>query len=478
MIGDKEHPKMNTDTLMKKQTVSLILYNIEESDVNKVKTLFNNNPHVANLISQREGLVNKVSPNDFTQPQKLLITLYLHLYAALHSRNIVKDKRLKNIRQRLKVSDDFASTCFQCIKKLSSNAILKDRAPIENIIKPTNELTLWAANVVFQACREGKFIEKQLIRGLDPREYEHPLDKKALDALEGTPGLETLVKKLNQYGIERVMRVRYTGSNIKVYKYNFPHLYKAIETVCNVLNTHPMPDLYIDLGFINALTIGVEKPIIVLTSGCVGLLSYDELLFVLGHEIGHIKSQHILYHQMALALPIMGEIFASATLGVGGLAVAGLEIPLLNWYRKSEFTADRAGLLACQNVEAATTAMMKIAGAPPRYYKSLKPSDFEKQAKEFEGFDIDKLDKIAKYVSVMFLDHPWTVMRGHELYRWIESGKYDQILKRHTIQNLQASGKQAGKLSTSRSKQSKFCTNCGAKLTGSAKFCMKCGSKL
>ena len=447
---------MNSKTSMKKQTLSLILYNIEESDVSKVKALFNKNPHIDTLINQREKLLDNISPDDFTQPQKLLITLYLHLYAALHSRNVFKDKRLKNIRERLKVSDDFPGLCFQCMKRLAPNAILKDRTPIENIIKPTNEVTLWAANVVFQAHHEGRFINKVLLRGLDPREYEHPLDKKALDALEGTPGLELLVKKSNQYGIERVMRVQYTGSNIKVYKANFPQLYQALETVCNVLDVHPVPDLYIELGFINGLTTGVEKPIIVLTSGCVGLLSHDELLFILGHEVGHIKSQHILYHQMALALPIIGGFVGELTLGLGKIVVDALLLPLLNWYRKSEFTADRAGLLACQNADAATTAMMKMAGAPPSYYRSLKPSDFEKQAKEFEGFDIDKLDKIAKYVSVMYQDHPWTVMRGHELYRWIESGEYDQILKRHRRQSFQPSGERTTSQSKSKRAQSKF----------------------
>jgi hypothetical protein len=31
---------------------------------------------------------------------------------------------------------------------------------------------------------------------LHPSEYEHPLDRKALQALEGTPGLESLTRKL------------------------------------------------------------------------------------------------------------------------------------------------------------------------------------------------------------------------------------------------------------------------------------------
>jgi hypothetical protein len=50
-----------------------------------------------------------------------------------------------------------------------------------------------------------------VLNGLRPEEYEHPLDRKALNALEGTPGLETLIRKINQYGIEKIVKVRYTG---------------------------------------------------------------------------------------------------------------------------------------------------------------------------------------------------------------------------------------------------------------------------
>ena len=138
---------------------------------------------------------------------------------------------------------------------------------------------------------------------------------------------------------------------------------------------------------------------------------------------------------MSRVIPLMGNILGSMTLGLGNLFSQGLQIALLNWQRKAEFTADRAGLLACQNVEAATTLMMKLAGAPPKFYSNLKVEDFKKQAKEFEEFDEDNLDKIAKAISVMFEEHPWTVMRGHELYKWIDSGEYDNVLERNTLTN-------------------------------------------
>jgi len=284
-----------------------------------------------------------------------------------------------------------------------------------------------------------------------------------------------LVKKFNQYGIERLMKIQYTGSNIKVHEGNFPQLHNALRTACEVLNLNMIPDLYVELGFINAKTMGVEKPIIVITSGCVGLLTYDELLFVLGHEVGHIKSQHVLYHQMAGVFPIIGDIVSSVTLGIGGIVSKSIEIALLNWQRKSEFTSDRAGLLVCQKVESAVTAMMKIAGVPPKYYQSINPKDFEKQAKEFEGFDTNNLDKIAKYISVMFADHPWTVMRGYELYKWVEAGGYDGILNRYSSRILKNDNAHAITEAVTKSMNQKYCTECGKSPMDDEKFCTNCG---
>jgi Zn-dependent protease with chaperone function len=200
------------------------------------------------------------------------------------------------------------------------------------------------------------------------------------------------------------------------------------------------------------------------------------LLYIIGHELGHIKSQHVLYHQMADALPVLSSMLSSVTLGLGGALSIGLELALLNWYRKSEFTADRAGLLACQNIDAATTVLMKLAGSPVKYYGSLNPEEFKKQAKEFEGFDENSLDKVAKVVSVMFADHPWTIMRAQELYKWIDSGAYDALL-RGEVQEQQKQKNTSSKLTAIGENSDMFCVNCGYKFESDELFCPECGQK-
>jgi Zn-dependent protease with chaperone function len=304
---------------------------------------------------------------------------------------------------------------------------------------------------------------------LDCQEYEHPFDRRALDALEGTPGLEFLIRKVNEHGIERMLRIQYTGSNLKVTPRNIPELHFLLEEVCGTLHLSPLPDFYIAPGDeINAFTAGVERPIIVLNAGCVDRLTRDELCFVIAHEVGHVKSNHCLYYQLGRVLPIVGRLVSTATFGIGGLVSAGLEVALSHWSRMSEFTADRAGLLGCQSSTAAITAMLKCAGLPHKYSNQVSAESFIEQARQFEEYNFDKLDRLAKILSSTGKDHPWTVMRAAEFLRWIDSGVYQRVLDRET----------AAPRPLSQAAGPRFCPHCGSRVAQSGAFCAACGGRM
>ena len=309
-------------------------------------------------------------------------------------------------------------------------------------------------------------MERRKLTGLRPQTYEHPLDSQALDALQRTSGLETVVRKCNEWGFEPLLRVQLTGSHLRVTADNFPGVHDKVRAACDVLDLPKRPEIYIAAGGdINAFTAGVERTIIVLNAGAVDMLSDDELFFVIGHEVGHIKSGHVLYYQIAEFLPVIAEIIGAATFGIGEILGAGLQIALLNWKRMSEFTADRAGLLACQDANAAITAMMKIAGLPQKFHSAANPEDFIAQAREFTALDAEKLNWFAKWMSAMGESHPWTVMRASECLAWIDTGAYEKVLA--APQAGPASLGPAGRI---------FCTQCGRSLGGPEKFCPGCGT--
>lgn len=334
--------------------------------------------------------------------------------------------------------------------------------------------------------------ERKTLFLLNPREYEHGLDKKALNTLEGTPGLEKIVRKINKHGVERVIRLSYTGSYLRVNDTNFPDIYNILMEACDNIQLKNIPELYIQWDYaVNARAVGSENPIIILNSGAVDLLSKDELLWLIGHEVGHIKSGHMLYHDMALVIPILGDIIGSATLGIGGLVSSGIMLALLYWYRMSELTADRAGLLACQDLDVAINTMMKMSGVPKSFFDKIKKEDYIAQARQFKDFDYDALDNIAKTAMIMIQDHPWTVMRASELLIWVDSGKYEKLIEIHS---KMAEGNEDEPLTCLKcgseiKDDDKFCPDCGektylfcpkcnAKLDGTRSFCSSCGTKL
>jgi Zn-dependent protease with chaperone function len=306
-------------------------------------------------------------------------------------------------------------------------------------------------------------MEYARLHGLRPQSYEHPSDAKTLDILQGTAGLETVIRKCNEFGLDRLLRIQLMGSYLRASQDCFPHLYRAVQEGCEILDVPKRPTVYIQPGGLNAFTAGVEQPILVFTAGLIDSMTEEELRFVVGHELGHIKSGHVLYYQIAMLLPVLAEVVGAATFGIGSLLSFPLEVALVRWQRMSELTADRAGLLACQDVNAATTAMIKLAGLPLKFFDKVNTEDFLAQAREFEAFDSDKLDWVAKILSGMGQSHPWTVMRASELLRWVDSTSYEKLLADPT------SGRA---LEPPR----KFCTNCGSPTAGV--FCSKCGTRI
>jgi len=307
-----------------------------------------------------------------------------------------------------------------------------------------------------------------ILDNLDTMEYEHQFDKKALETLKATPGLPALIKAIRKYSFDKIQKVIHTGSYLKVSSTQFNHVNELFLEACRVLGFIDPPKLYVKQQHeINAYATCFADPIVVLGSGCLDSLTDDELLFIIGHELGHIKSQHLLYNDLANQISYFGSLLGEMTLGIGGVLSRGLEVALLYWSRMSELTCDRAGLLASQSFSAALMTTAKMAGVSKKYMHEINADAFLQQAREFEGFDFDALDKIAKVYSGIESTHPWTVMRASELDKWVQSGEYNNVLNRKNKRTL-----------ITFKRPEAFCPECGTSVNSEDKFCPACGKKL
>jgi hypothetical protein len=129
------------------------------------------------------------------------------------------------------------------------------------------------------------------------------------------------------------------------------------------------------------------------------------------------------YRTMLFYLVNMAQRLALVPFAWIGLkaVIWGLE----EWYRKSELTSDRAGLLATQDVEAARRALMKTAGG--RHLAELSHDEFHKQAREYDAVP-DVRESLLKLMQLQGTTHPFAVIRFAELDRWAEEGEYREIL--------------------------------------------------
>jgi hypothetical protein len=174
---------------------------------------------------------------------------------------------------------------------------------------------------------------------------------------------------------------------------------------------------------VNAMALGRDKPFIVINSAMVELYDPEELRWVVGHELGHILSGHAVYRTMLLFLIQLAARIAWMPIGYIGLR--GIIWGLEEWFRKSELSCDRAGLLAGQDVDAARRGLMKLAGGAQ--LSELNPDAFREQAHEYDAVP-DLRDSILKLLQLQGNTHPFAVVRFSELDYWATHGEYERIL--------------------------------------------------
>ncbi|CAM5653791.1 M48 family metallopeptidase OS=Streptomyces rimosus subsp. rimosus (strain ATCC / DSM 40260/ JCM 4667 / NRRL 2234) OX=1265868 GN=SRIM_013735 PE=3 SV=1 [Streptomyces rimosus subsp. rimosus] len=176
----------------------------------------------------------------------------------------------------------------------------------------------------------------------------------------------------------------------------------------------------------NAMCIGLDEPIIVLTTGLVELLDEEEMRAVIGDEVGHALSGHAVYRTVLLFLTNLA--LKIAWIPLGNVAVMAIVTALREWFRKSELSADRAGLLVGQDLQASMRGLMKLAGGNRLH--EMNVDAFLQQAEEYEAGG-DLRDSVLKVLNMLPRSHPFTTVRAAELKKWSASRDYQRIMDGH-----------------------------------------------
>jgi Zn-dependent protease with chaperone function len=266
--------------------------------------------------------------------------------------------------------------------------------------------------------------ERKVLTQISSTAWEHPADRAALNSLRAIPGFDEVVRKIAGFFGERGVRQLFLANAVRVGPQQRPKLDALYTEVLSTLDWQERPELYVSqTPLVNAAAVGFDKPFIVLNSGTIGLLDPEERRDVLGHELGHIMSGHTTYTTIAIIILTVGIRNLPF---LAGIALLPFQLALLEWYRKAELSADRAGLLVTQDPLVSMHTFLKMAGGG-KGDDEISLDAFLEQAEAYETTN-DFADKIWQVINTAFKTHPFGAVRAAELQRWVRSGEYDKIL--------------------------------------------------
>ncbi len=259
---------------------------------------------------------------------------------------------------------------------------------------------------------------------ISPKAWEHPADRAALSAMRAIPGMDVVLRALIGSTIERMLRLHTLANAVRITENQMPQLHYRYRQACEILDVKEVPELYVtQFPFLNASAIGVDKPFIVLNSSVVNSMKDPQILAVLGHELAHCVNGHALYKTLLAVLLRLGQLVSGIPLT--GISIWAIMQALREWDRKSELTADRAGLLVTQNAVDSYGTLMQMAGGTQ--LGNMNFNEFLQQAQDYEAGE-GIVDSVYKMMDLVGQTHPFPVLRITQLKRWIDSGAYDKII--------------------------------------------------
>lgn len=161
---------------------------------------------------------------------------------------------------------------------------------------------------------------------------------------------------------------------------------------------------------LNAYTFGMSTPkAIVLHNSLFRVMDRDEIQFILGHEMGHV---------------VLGHTWLNSLIGgMAGIpapyAASYLLVFIFRWWNRScEYSADRAGLLACDQPAKAVTALVKLVSGG-----RIASQDLERTFQRIQTEDDDPLSSLVELAAT----HPMIIKRIEQIQKYASSNEYRRL---------------------------------------------------
>jgi Zn-dependent protease with chaperone function len=199
------------------------------------------------------------------------------------------------------------------------------------------------------------------------------------------------------------------GTMVRVGPRQFPELYELAASAAERLSADQVPVYVRRASEQQIYTLGfLSQPLIVITSSMVDQMPKDNLQFFIGREVGHIQAGHTwlrtLLKPVGSEVPLVGKLLNSVIFG--------------DWVNRAEFTADRAGFIACNSLTSAVTGMLRY-GVGISLFQKLDIREFLEQ--------INDVRNASGRVTNIIADQPYLTERVRRLVRFVLSQDFKEL---------------------------------------------------
>lgn len=253
--------------------------------------------------------------------------------------------------------------------------------------------------------------------GLRVRDFAHPDDLVAMKALKKSAALNKLISFVEDKSTRVILQTQTLGNCVRISAQSNERLYRIVRETCDVLGYNQMPEIYTFRSYnSDVIPHGVNHPVIVVPDFVVNAFDDSLLQFTVGRAVTRLMSEHLKLYVAANAINRITDY-------EGSIVSDTIKVPLANWMRKSELTADRGGLLATQDFHSAMKFLMIKAGMPFSQVENVDERDYIDTC-----MSDSKLVNASKKLQTLSNYQGWANDRVIELYLWYAKGAYDELL--------------------------------------------------
>lgn len=243
-----------------------------------------------------------------------------------------------------------------------------------------------------------------------------PQEQEQFEQLWQIPGIEPLAAAARTISCFDSQRRIHLANSLRITEHMLPRLAYVVKQAYDRLDLDGDYEIYVYHDASLAASVSADESgkrlSIMLTSALIERMNDAELLFVIGHELGHVLFEHT-------RMPARHLLADNPDLDTS------LTLTMLAWARRAELSADRAGLWACQNFDAATSAFIKLACGLSSSQIQLDMSGYLSQ--------LDCLSETPALSEDLFATHPFSPVRVAALNTaWCD----DYTQSTNTVQQL------------------------------------------